>query len=92
MHKLKFHIYVSSMENGILHQPEQVTKAGHVGNVTAIFGHVVQDTPVSMVTKPVAMATGTVTMATKAWMVTMGETKMADPPVAMGTGEGGGRI
>ena len=33
-------------------------------HVTAIFRHVVQDTPVSMATKPVTMATGTVTMAT----------------------------
>ena len=35
-------------------------------HVTAIFGHVVQDTPVSMAIKPVTMATGTVTIATTA--------------------------
>ena len=44
---------------------------------------------VVMETVPVAMVTGTVTMTTTAWMVTMGEAKMADtPPVAMATGGG----
>ena len=39
-----------------------------------------------MATKPVTMATDTVTMATKAWMVTMGEDKMAVPPARRGLG------
>ena len=58
---------------GLLHQPEQVTKAGHVSRDRHL-SHVVQKALFSMATKPVTMPTGRVTM------VTMGETKMADPP------------
>ena len=71
---------------GVLHQPEQVTKAGQVGHVTAIFGHVVQNAPVSMVTHAVIMSTCTVTMETTAWM----ETKMSD--TLAGWGGGGSRL
>ena len=39
-----------------------------------------------MATKPVTMATGTFTMATTAWMETMGEANMAQPPLAEGGG------
>ena len=66
----------------------QVTKADHVGHVSGDRSYVTwrRKPYISMATKHVTMATGTVTMTTTSWLVTKGEAKMADPPVAMATG------
>ena len=76
---------------GVRHEPEQVTKGGHVGHVSRdrSLAPWCRTPYISMATKPVTMATGTVTMTTTAWMVTMGEAKMADPPPRC-HGHGGG--